>query len=63
MESPTGERFAVEVKTGMAERTAQQLERDALMATEGAQLVGKNVPVVIQGGGPIILQTIVVTPR
>ena len=43
-ESPAGEMVAMEAKSGGAVRNATQLLKDGKMATEGAKLVGKNVP-------------------
>ena len=44
VKTPTGEIIAVEVKSGRAVRNAGQLTKDALMATEGAKVIGKNAP-------------------
>jgi hypothetical protein len=43
-ESPAGDLVAIEAKAGKAVRNAAQLAKDTRMATEGARLVGKNVP-------------------
>jgi hypothetical protein len=52
-ESPAGKLINVEVKTGSAVRTAAQVANDEAMASEGALLVGKSAPIILQGGKPI----------
>jgi len=44
IETPAGKLIAVEVKTGGGARTAIQLQKDALMATEGAVIISRKVP-------------------
>jgi hypothetical protein len=49
VQSPTGQILAVEVKSGAATRTALQLLKDGLMATEGALLRGRHAPTQLLG--------------
>jgi RHS repeat-associated protein len=42
--TPEGKLMAVEVKAGNGVRSASQVAKDNLMATEGATLVGRNAP-------------------
>jgi RHS repeat-associated protein len=56
IQTPSGQIVAIEVKSGNAVRSASQLLKDSLMATEGAVLVGKNAPAALQGSR-LIIQT------
>ncbi|MCK6575797.1 hypothetical protein L6V77_32485 [Myxococcota bacterium] len=57
IQTPSGQIFAVEVKSGGAVRSASQLAKDALLGTEGGVLVGKNAPAALRGQ-QLIIQTI-----
>jgi hypothetical protein len=54
VESPKGDLVAIEAKSGGAVRNAAQLLKDAKMATEGAKLVGKNVPEALRDATVVI---------
>jgi hypothetical protein len=55
--TPGGQMIAVEVKSGNAVRSARQLMKDGLIATDGAVVVGRNAPKGLQGQR-IVIQTI-----
>ena len=57
IQSPTGEMIAIEVKSGGAIRSASQLAKDKLMATEGGQIISRKVPDALRGTTQVI-QTI-----
>ncbi len=55
IQTPDGTIIAIEVKSGGAVRNSSQLAKDALMATEGGVMVGRNAPDALRG------QTVIIT--
>jgi hypothetical protein len=54
VEDSAGKLFAIEVKSGSSVRTASQIAKDRIIATEGGTIVGKNAPEQLKGTHRII---------
>jgi RHS repeat-associated protein len=54
VQRPDGTMVAIEAKAGKALRNASQLLKDEKMATEGAELVGKNAPAALKDATVVI---------